>query len=307
MELSIITTLYCSEGYLEEFYRRATESASKLTDDYELIFVNDGSPDNSLETCKRLYEQDEHMVVVDLSRNFGHHQAMMTGLEQSRGERVFLIDSDLETAPEELLRFSELMHENPDVDVVHGVLERRKGGWMERWTGQLFYTLFNLVSNAPIPANLDITRLMTRRYVDSLLQHREREILIAGLWALTGYRQLPVTVEKKHKGSSSYNLRRKLHLLINGITSFSSWPLHFVFYIGVAISGVSTLFVIKVILNKLIYDQIITGYTSTIASIWLLSGIIIFSIGIVGIYLAKVFNEVKQRPLTITREVLRRR
>lgn len=189
MKLSVVATLYRSASYIAEFHRRASAAARQLAgDDYEIVLVNDGSPDDSLDLAVRLAESDEHVLVVDLSRNFGHHKAMMTGLGYARGEQVFLIDSDLEEEPECLLSFAEEMRREP-CDVVHGVQEQRKGGWLERWSGLWFYRLFKLLTGFSLPENLVTARLMSRRYVDALLRHKEREVFMAGLWYITGFVQ----------------------------------------------------------------------------------------------------------------------
>ena len=174
VKLSVVTTLYQSANYVADFYQRISCAALAMTADYELIFVNDGSPDDSLERTVALYEQDPRVRIVDLSRNFGHHKAMMTGLRHVRGDLVFLLDVDLEEQPEWLLEFRNVM-EQTGADVVYGVQRRRKGNLFERCTGAIFYKSFNALLQHPIPANLVTARLMTRRYVKSLVQHRERD------------------------------------------------------------------------------------------------------------------------------------
>jgi len=167
MELSIVTTMYHSAPYIEEFYERVSKAAKKITGDYEIIFVNDGSPDNALDIAVALHEKDSRVIVVDLSRNFGHHRAMMTGLGYARGEKVFLIDCDLEEEPELLATFHEKFTKD-GCDVVYGVQKTRKGGAFERITGNLFYTVFNRLSGIRMPHNLVTARLMSGRYVKSL-------------------------------------------------------------------------------------------------------------------------------------------
>jgi putative glycosyltransferase len=184
VKLSIVTTMYRSGPYLREFYKRAKAEASRFTDDHEIIFVNDGSPDDSLAIAIALHHEDPSVQVVDLSRNFGHHKAMMTGLSFATGDLVFLIDCDLEENPELLGTFHEVMQTNPDADVVFGVLARRKGGWFERFSGWLFFKIINLLWAEPLPANLVTARLMTQRYVQALNQYRESELVIAGAMAV---------------------------------------------------------------------------------------------------------------------------
>lgn len=303
VKLSIVATLYQSAAYIIEFHQRATATAKQLVgDDYEIVLVNDGSPDDSLDLAVQLTEDDSHVVVVDLSRNFGHHKAMMTGLAHANGERIFLIDSDLEEEPECLIAFNEQM-QCQRCDVVYGAQEQRKGGWFERWSGQWFYRFFKALTGLALPENIVTARLMTRRYVDALLSHGEREVFMAGLWHITGFDQRPQIVKKHSTSKTTYTLRRKLSLLVNSVTSFSNAPLVGIFYIGVSISMIAVLYIGYLTAQWLFLAKPLSGWTSVMASIWLLGGMIISFIGVVGIYLSKIFSETKQRPYTIVRQI----
>ena len=303
MKLSIVATLYHSAMYIPEFLQRISNAAQQLVgDDYELILVNDASPDNSLDIAVQYSHTNPHLKVIDLSRNFGHHKAMMTGLAHSHGTYVFLLDSDLEEEPEWLLTFNQLLHTN-NVDVVFGVQDERRGQLFEKITGKIFYRLFRLLTGVAQPDNIVTARLMTRRYVDALLQHREREINIGGLWIITGFAQMPTTVHKHSSSPTTYNIARKFEHLINAITSFSHLPLTIVFYIGIFILIFTFFYIFVVAYRYLFISQPPSGYTSLVISIWLLAGFIIFAIGLLGIYVAKIFSEVKQRPYTIVRDI----
>lgn len=303
MKLSVVATLYQSAPYVAEFYRRASAAATQLVgDDYEIVLVNDGSPDNSLDLAIRLAESDDHVVVVDLSRNFGHHKAMMTGLSHATGERVFLIDSDLEEDPEWLTRFSESLESNK-CDVVYGVQEHRKGGFIERWTGLWFYVLFKFFTGLELPENLVTARLMTRRYVDALLRHQERELMIAGIWLITGFVQEAQTVKKHSSSVTTYTFRHKMSILVNSVTSFSNRPLIAIFYTGVSIFMMATIYISYLVGSWYFFAKPLSGWTSVMASIWLLGGLVISFVGILGIYLSKIFSETKQRPYTIVRHL----
>jgi putative glycosyltransferase len=303
MKLSIVATLYQSAAYIDEFCRRAGAAARQFAgDDYEIVLVNDGSPDNSLNVAVQLTQRDSHVVVVDLSRNFGHHKAMMTGLSAARGERVFLIDSDLEEEPEWLTSFAARM-ETDASDVVYGVQAERRGGFFEKMTGKLFYKLFRMLTGVVQPSNIVTARLMTRRYVDGLLMHEERELNIGGLWVITGFQQSQQVVRKHATSPTTYSLSRKFSHLVNAITSFSSLPLVFTFYSGLLISTSALLYIVYLLLRYLFGAAPPSGYTSIIASIWLFSGLIVFFLGVQGIYIAKIFSEVKRRPYTIVRQV----
>jgi putative glycosyltransferase len=300
MKLSIVATLYQSELYLAEFYRRSVAAAEAICSDFEIILVNDGSPDDCLARSIEIQKKDPRVCVIDLSRNFGHHKAMMTGLEAASGSLVFLIDSDLEEPPELLLEFIEKMRQT-GCDVIFGVQAKRRGSAFERMSGETFYRLFNKISNVKIPPNMVTARLMTRRYVQSLLLHRERELFLDGLWAATGYDQLAVPISKSHKGQSSYSTLERFSLALTSITSFSSRPLIAAMLLGGAISFISFLVIVYLIVQNL-SGEVVAGWTSTLASIWLLGGLTIFFVGAVGVYVAKIFIEVKQRPYTIVRE-----
>ena len=305
MDLSIVTTMYQSAPYLEEFYTRLSHAARKITTQYEIIFVNDGSPDHAMEVVLSLYERDKKVKVIDLSRNFGHHKAMMTGLAHAQGQLVFLIDCDLEEEPELLGRFYAEI-KSSGADVVYGVQEKRKGARFEQLVGHLFYTLFNLLSNHPVPRNVVTARLMSRRYVKNLVKHRDREVFMLGLWTITGFKQVPLTVRKHSKGSSTYNFRRKISVFVNSITSFSNKPLVLIFYLGSGISFISGIAVLYLIIRRLFFGVLLGGWPSLIVSIWLLGGLTIFCVGIIGIYLSRIFMETKQRPYTIIRQCYER-
>ena len=303
MKLSVVATLYNSARYIEEFHKRISAEAAKLAaDDYEIILVDDGSPDNSLEVAVTLTKNDQHVKVLELSRNFGHHKAMMTGLAAATGEQVFLIDVDLEEEPEYLTVFAEQLRAN-GCDVVYGVQEKRKGGWFERWSGKIFYRFFQLLTSMPMPENICTVRLMTMDYVQALLRHQEREVFMAGLWFITGFKQQAKIIIKHNHSPTTYNLRRKLSLVINSITAFSNLPLIGIFYIGLLISSLSAGYALYLIIQRIFWATPLSGWTSTIASIFLMSGMIISFIGVIGIYLSKIFSEVKQRPYTIVRQI----
>lgn len=221
MRLSIVTTMYMSEPYVLEFYRRARAAADKITPDVEIIFVDDGSPDAALQQAVSLLDSDPCVRVIQLSRNFGHHKAMMTGLAHATGD----------------------------------------------------------------------------------LQHQERELSIAGLWQITGFYQVPMSVNKAWKGTTTYTFRRKVATLVDNVTSFSNKPLVFIFYLGAAIFIISSSAAGYLIIDRIFFRALQAGWASVIVSIWMLGGVTIFCIGLVGIYVSKVFIETKQRPYTIIRRI----
>lgn len=304
MELSIVTTMYHSSPYLAEFYERIKREADKITSNYEIIFVNDGSPDASLEIALGFQKEDKTVVVVDLSRNFGHHRAMMKGLSFAQGDKVFLIDCDLEEPPELLTEFYNRFKKG-DCDVVYGVQENRKGRWFERISGSVFFSLMNMLSTVPLPKNSIVARLMSRRYNQSLLEHNERELFILGILQLTGYNQVALPVVKGSRKETTYSFRKKLSSFVNAVTSFSDKPLYLIFVTGLVIWGVSAAYICYLLIQRLFFIKTLDGWTSLIVSVWFLGGMSICFVGILGIYISKIFIETKNRPYAVIRKIYR--
>lgn len=304
MKLSIVTTLYNSEATVAEFVRRSSVAASAITKDYEIVMVDDGSPDRALSVAVALAKTDPRLKVVELSRNFGHHKAMMAGLDEAKGDLVFLIDVDLEEPPELLEQFHRQM-EMEDCDVVFGYQNQRKGGFLESQGGRVAWYLIDKLYSIKIPQNQCTVRLMRREYVDALLLHRESNTVIGGLWVITGFHQVGMPISKGHRERASYTFLRRLAVLVNGITSFSTAPLIFMVYIGMIVSVTSFILGLLVILQKLLYRSEV-GWSSLIVSIWFIGGIIVICLGVIGTYVSRIFIETKNRPYVIIRRIHQR-
>lgn len=303
MKISIVTTLYYSAGYIEEFYKRIVEVIKQTTSDYEIIFVNDGSPDNSLYLAKKIADSDDKVKVINLSRNFGHHKAIMTGLMQTTGEYVFLIDSDLEEEPELFTIFWKFLQDNQDVDVVVGVQEQRKGDWKERIGGTIFYWLLDRLTSVKITKNAVTARLMKKAYVDVLVSFQEQECNLIGIYNLAGFHQKTIFVKKHAHSPTTYTLRKKLNVIINSVTAYSNRPLVGIFYLGLLLVFLSFVVIVAVLLHKLIFNVTLSGWTSLMLSLWFIGSIQIFCIGVIALYISKIFIEVKPRPYTIIKEI----
>ena len=292
-----------SAPYVDIFCERACNEAQKLAgDDYEIIMVNDGSPDNALEVAVAAAKRNHKITVIDLSRNFGHHKAMMTGLEYSKGELVYLIDVDLEEEPEWLSHFNKKMIAE-ECDVIYGVQQKRKGGVFERISGGVFYKLINLLTGLKMPENVVTARLMSRRYANALLLHRERELFMAGLWYVTGFKQVGYKIVKHNTSPSTYTLRKKMKMMVNSVTAFTATPLVMIFYCGIIATIAAFVYIIWIVVNQIVSPTPISGWASTMATVMLFGGLNASFIGVVGFYLSKVYAEVKQRPYTIVRKV----
>jgi putative glycosyltransferase len=303
VQLSVVTTLYRSAPYLREFCARAAAAAARVADEFEIVLVNDGSPDDALRVALELRAADPRVRVVDLSRNFGHHPAILTGLHYARGAEVFLIDCDLEEAPEWVEAFAAVRRADADADVVYGVQRVRRGGPFDRLAGAAFYKLFNLLSTEKLPPNLVTARLMSRRFVRALLRHHEVNLMLGALWVRTGFKQVAVPVDKLQKPTSSYSLGRRVALMVNAVTSFSSTPLVLVFYLGMFLVATAGLAVGWLAARWLLLGEIPVGWTSLMVSVWVFGGLTVFCQGVIGIYLSQVYKEAKRRPRAIVRRV----
>jgi putative glycosyltransferase len=307
MKLSIVTTLYRSEDYLREFYRRLHAAAKSLVgDDFEIVFVDDGSPDKSLLLALEFRTHDSHVQVVELSRNFGHHAAIIAGLSQTQGDQVFLIDCDLEEQPEWLSQFSEKL-DLSGADVVFGTQQARVASFWSNISGEMFWSALNIMTNTPIPHNPMTCRLMTRSYVNALLEVGDRVLYLAGTFAWAGFKQVPLPLKKiprPRSHQSTYNLSRKLIQVVDSFSSFSIAPLSLIFFIGLLIWLGSVLFGMGLVVWKILEpEMVLTGFTSIMLSVWFLGGSIILVLGVLGMYIGKIFQEVKRRPLYIIKNI----
>lgn len=304
MRLSVVTTLYRSAAHLRDFHARMSAAAATITPDYELICVDDGSPDESLAVALQLQRDDPHLTVVELSRNFGHHRALLVGLQRARGERVLLIDSDLEEAPENLAELWRRLDADPELDVVYGIRANSRKAGIASIGSRLFDRIFNLLGETHLaPGSLNI-RLMRQRFVEALRGIQERELFLLGVFDWLGFRQQAVPVTVQPRGETSYSLRRRLKLAITSLTSFSSFPLKVSFWFGFVIAGAAFGYALSIIVRVLFLDAAPPeGWASLMASIWFLGGTVLMAIGVLGAYVARIYREVKQRPNAVVRRI----
>ena len=304
MRLSIVSTLYYSDPFIDEFVQRCFAAAEKITPDFELVLVDDGSPDASLEMALAQAQSEPRLKVIELSRNFGHHAAILCGLANAAGDLIFLVDSDLEEPPELLARFLEIM-QREDADVVFGIHDRSQGRFFYRWTGSIFWRVFNMVSDVDAEANRCAVSLMTQQYARVLSELPERRVSLAGLFAWPGFKQVPVQIERTiRREKSTYSFRKRISLFARSIVDFSAVPLVAIFYLGMIISGFAFATALYFLIAKIIHPEAIeAGFTAIIVSIWLVGGIIISVLGVVGIYISRLYIEAKGRPRAIVRRI----
>lgn len=306
--LSIVATMYRSEAFIEEFCERITRSATAITPDFEIVLVNDGSPDASLDRAKAVADRNPAVVVVDLSRNFGHHAAILAGLEHAQGSWIYLTDIDLEEQPEWLADFWAVA-QTEAYDVVFGVQKERIGSAVGNFSGRTFWWLLNASSSVAIPSNQMTCRIFSNRYRDALLSVGDKVIYLGALFPWVGFSQKALELVKTPRRvgtTSTYNLTRKLRQTVDSLTSFTASPLVFFFFLGLAIWIGSMIYGAWLVFVRLVWPtEILSGFTAIMFSIWFLGGLLLLGIGVVGLYVSKLFQEVKDRPRYIIRSVMR--
>lgn len=303
-KISIVTSLYRSAPYVHDFYERHLACLKEMDVDYEFVFVDDASPDDSADKVREIIKRDNKVKLVVFSRNFGQYPAMFAGMGQAKGNIIFTSDSDLEEPAENIRLFYKRVLEQPDIDFLYAVVRKRDGGLIRNVFGSIFYRFMQWGADVYIPENMSWQIMMSKNYVNALLMYNEAETLPAGLMMLAGFKQEPFMIDKTYKGSTTYTFRKRLKLAFNSITAFSSKPLVFIGLLGIFITFVSFLAIIAAIILKAFFVDYQPGWISIILSIWFVGGLILSSLGIIGIYLAKVFNQIKNRPLYIIKSII---
>lgn len=269
----------------------------------EYIFVNDGSQDQTLAKVKALREANPAVKYLSFSRNFGHQVAVTAGLDAARGEAVVIIDADLQDPPEVIPELYQKFQEG--YDVVYAVRSQRRGeGFFKKITAKVFYRLLRFLTGFSIPVDVGDFRLMSRRAVDVFNRLRERHRYVRGMVSWLGFRQAGVSYvrDPRHSGVTKYSLGKMFKLATDGITSFSNVPLQFAGHLGFWISGGSLLYILYIIGMKLFTDKPVIGWASTMTAIIFFGGIQMMTLGVIGEYIGRISDEVKQRPIYIVAE-----
>jgi len=296
-ELSVVIPLFNEEKNIRQLYDELIPVLTKLVKSYEIIFVDDGSIDRSFEIIKQFSIENKFIKGISLSRNFGHQIAITAGLHQAKGEAVITMDADLQHPPNLIPELYKLYKEGNDI--VNTIrLDTTDAGIFKKFTSNIFYKLLNSLSDIKIePASADF-RLMSRRAVDAFILITEKDRFTRGLVSWMGFKQVSIDyiAPPRFAGKSKYTLRRMFSFGLDGITSFSSKPLRISFYFGISVFIIGIIYAIFAIINYF-QGEVVAGWTSNLVSILLIGGIQLVSIGIIGEYIARIFNEVKARPL----------
>ncbi len=276
---------------------------------YEIVLVNDGSTDGTAAAIRKEMERRPHIVLVNLSRNFGHQLAATAGIELAAGDAVVLMDGDLQDPPELIGAF--LAKWQAGYDVVYAIRRIRKGeSGFKLWTARLFYRIIKRLTNVAIPVDTGDFRLMSRRVVEALRRSRERHRFLRGMVSWVGFNQIGVLYDRdeRHSGSTKYPLPKMIRFAIDGITSFSEIPLRFASYLGFTVSVLAFLYALIVIVAKLFRlnpPAYTPGWASTIVAVVFLGGVQLISLGIIGEYLGRIYDQVKGRPLYLVSDIER--
>jgi len=306
MSLSVVVPVFNEQAVLPEFHRRLSSVLGQLPlQRCDVIYVNDGSTDGSLELMRRLRERDRRVAIIDLSRNFGKEVAMTAGLDHAGGDAVILIDADLQDPPEFI---TELITQwQQGFDVVYAQRAVRDGEKLiKKATAYWFYRLIQRTNRVKIPVDTGDFRLLSRRAVDSLKQLRETHRFMKGLYAWIGHPQKAVQYrrDKRYAGTTKFNYWSLWNLAIEGFTSFTIAPLKLATYMGALIAGLAFLYASWIVVKTLVYGDPVPGYPSLMVVILMLGGVQLFTIGVLGEYVGRMFNETKQRPLYLLNEYL---
>jgi glycosyltransferase involved in cell wall biosynthesis len=303
--ISVVAPAYNEEEVIEEFHRRVTRVLEALGCEYEIILVNDGSKDRTLELMQMLSLQDPMLTIVDLSRNFGKEVALTAGLDHTKGDVVVVLDSDLQDPPELIAELLDGWREG--YDIVYGMRMQRDGEtWFKRTTAKYFYKLIAQVSRVNIPRDTGDFRLMSRRAVEALSELREEHRFMKGLFAWIGFPSKPLLYHRDARvaGETKWNYWNLWNFAIEGITSFTVAPLKVSTYLGMSIAMLAFLYSVFVIWKAVVFGDPVKGYPSLMAVILFLGGVQLISVGLLGEYVGRIFNEVKGRPLYLVNRVL---
>ncbi len=302
--ISVVIPCYNEEDSLEELHRRISTVLSKCRIDYEIIFCNDGSRDRTMELIRLVCEKDFRVKGVDLSRNFGHQLCLTAGLDMARGDATIMMDADLQDPPELIPKMIDKWRKG--ADVVYAVRKKRKGeSFFKKLTASVFYRLLKLSTKISIPLDTGDFRLIDRKALDAVLSLRESNRFLRGLFSWVGFNQVPIYYVRQERfaGETKYPLRKMIHFAFDGLTSFSMAPLRLAVWLGILSATVAFIYGVLVIYDALTGGTV-PGWASTTVSILFLGGVQLVTIGLLGEYIGRIFEEVKSRPLYLVKEVI---
>ncbi len=298
--ISVIIPLYNEEANIYPLFQRLQAVTQSLNTSFELIFVNDGSRDNSLAIAKGLAATQPEVKYIDLSRNFGHQIAVSAGLDNAKGDRIVIIDADLQDPPELIAEMYAKMDEG--YEVVYAKRKARQGeSVFKKWTALVFYRILSRITSISIPVDTGDYRIMDRKIVEILKKMPEQHKFLRGQISWIGFRQTYVEYNRQERnaGETGYTFKKMLRFALDGITAFSDFPLKLVTYFGFAVSFIAFLVLVYVLYAKFVTHNYVAGWPSLICSILFIGGVQLIGIGIIGEYLSRMNSNIRNRPLYI--------
>ena len=302
--LSVVVPVFNEAEVLPAFFERLKKVIDSLESmSYEVIYVDDGSSDDSFQQLRAITDSDSSVRIIKLSRNFGHQIAITAGIDEARGDAVVVIDADLQDPPEVIRTFVEKWRSG--YDVVYGVREKREGeGWLKLVTANLFYRILKPLAQIDIPLDAGDFRLMSKRVVRQLKHMKERSRFVRGLVSWVGFRQIGVRYsrDKRYAGETKYPYQKMINFAMDGVTSFSTIPLQIATWLGYFASLLAFLYAISVFVQKIL-GYTVQGWATIMVGVLFLGGVQLICLGIIGEYIGRIFNEIKQRPIYIVDEL----
>ncbi len=303
INLSIIIPIYNEELNIKLLYERLYKVLTQMHVIYELIFINDGSKDKSINIIKELANRDKCIKYIDFSRNFGHQIAVTAGLDKSSGKSVIIIDADLQDPPELIVDLYNKYNEG--YQVVYAKRRSRKGeNLLKKWTAKAFYRILGKITSVSIPVDTGDFRLIDRKVVDVLKKMPEQQKFLRGQISWIGFKQIAVEYDRdeRHAGKTGYTYKKMLRFAADGITSFSNFPLKFASYAGFIVSFIAFLIMLYALYSRFIIKEYVPGWTSLIISVMFIGGIQLICVGLIGEYIGRMSANIRNRPLYIINE-----
>ena len=304
MDISVVIPMYGCRAAVNELHRRLCENLEKLTNSFEIIMVDDCCPQNSWKEIVKICEKDKRVKGIHLSRNFGQIKAITAGLDQSRGDWVVVMDCDLQDRPESIIELYNKAQEG--YDVVFARRKGRKDTWLTKRLSKLFYKVYDYFTDGNFDSSICNFSISKRKVIDSYCRMREHNRAFVMFVRWLGFNQTAIELEadKRFEGKSSYNLKKKMKMAFEIITSQSNKPLLFSVKVGFFIALLSLIYIIYLVVRTLAFGDVLIGWTSIMASIYLATGILLCAIGVAGIYIGNIFEEAKNRPIYVISEIL---
>ena len=302
--ISVVVPVYNEEESLEAFYEAVSDQLHRLDILWELVFVNDGSKDRTLEILQMLHNRDSRVHIVDFARNFGNQIALSAGFEFASGHAVIIMDADLQHPPELLPEMIRLWKEEKYLGVYTIRSYGQSVSRFKRWTSSLFHKVLNKLSDLNLPEGISDFRLLDRKIVDYLNEMKENSRFLRAQISWLGFRQIgvPFTAAPRVAGRSKFSIRRLLQLSLDGMTGFSIKPLRAIIYFGMLTALAGALYALAIVCNTLFFGQDVPGWPTLIVAILFMGGVQLISLGVIGEYIGKIYMETKQRPLYVVQE-----